>query len=159
MNKKIFVIGVPILVVVLLSVGVWWLFNSGRLVYVAPGSKAPEGVAVCGNDFVEKYNEATYRVIRGDSNEATMDEPALKKLKTDITNKNGYEDDATCQTILFWLALHYDDRKEAEVSYKAVKSLHEKGAFANSNLQGNQAISTYDSFLNALKSREEAKGN
>lgn len=157
MNKKLVAIGVPVILVVLLGVAVWWLFNSGRLVYVASGTKAPEGLVVCGSDVVTKYNEASLFIKRQGADAPSVDKESLKTIASDIRNKKGYEGDPTCQTLLFWSAVRNDDYKAAKEAAGAVKQLHEKRLFADSNIRNNDAVFNYQTSLNMLTGAETVK--
>ena len=157
MSKKLVIIG-AVAVVALLSVGVGWLFSSGRLVYVSPGSQVAISSAVCGSDVVDTYNAAAYYVKRGNSETPTMDEDGLKKLATDIKAKNNYADDATCQTILFWLAVHNKDAQAADTAYQAVNKLHTKRIFADSNIRSNEPIFMYENYVTGLKPSDSSEG-
>jgi hypothetical protein len=126
--------------------GVWWLFSSGRLVYASPKSSA----VVCRSDVVTKYNAVMFFRTRDGSSTPSLDEVGLKKLEADIKTKARYATDPTCQTILFWTAVHNDNYKAANEAYKAVKSLHEKGNFADSNLRSNEPLFTYETYMNSL---------
>ncbi len=135
-----------ILLAGLIIAGVWWLFSSGRLVYVSSKSSA----VACGPDIVTKYNAAMFYRPRNGSNTASLDETGLKNLASEIKSKAKYATDPTCQTILFWTAVHDNNYKAANEAYKAVKSLHDKGEFADSNLRSNDSLFTYQGYLNSL---------
>lgn len=155
MSKKTIAIVVAASVVVLLGVVVWWLFNTGRLVYVASGTKAPAGVVVCGTDMVTKYNNATELIKRQGSDTASIDKDALSSLATDIRNKQAYKDDPTCQTILFWVAFRNEDKDAAEASMKTLEELHEKRQFADSNLRNSDAFANRKTYLNVLSGSDD----
>jgi hypothetical protein len=144
--KKILTI---ILVVIILAAAgaVTWLFMSGRLAWVDPNTKAVTVKAVCGTDIVNKYNDASVFIARNGSSERTVDEEGLKSLKTTIVGKDGYKDDPTCQAMLFWISFRNKDYEGAKAAYTAVRALHDKGLFADSNLRSNDALFTYEDVL------------
>lgn len=141
----------------LIIAGVWWLFSSGRLVYVS--SKSSD--VACGSDIVTQYNGAMFYRPRNGSNIPSLDEAGLKNLVTEIKGKTKYATDPTCQTILFWIAVHDNNYNAANDAYKAVKSLHDKGEFADSNLRSNDSLFTYQGYLNSLPGSgvTQAKGS
>ncbi|MGV9002054.1 MAG: hypothetical protein ACOH18_03840 [Candidatus Saccharimonadaceae bacterium] len=161
MSKKIALVSTAIVIVVaLVGVGVWWLFNTGRLVYVAPGSKVAISTVVCGTDVVDKYNAAAYLLKRDpNSNEPTIDQPALNTLATDIKAKKGYEADATCQNILFWVAYNASDHDSAQTAYTALKDLHSKGKFADSNIRSAAPLYAYETYVTSLSGTDGQGGN
>jgi hypothetical protein len=87
---------------------------------------------------------------RDGSSTPSFDEAGLKKLAAEIKTKAKYANDPTCQTILFWAAVQGDNYKAANEAYKAVKSLHDKGDFADSNLRSNEPLFTYEQYMNSL---------
>ena len=139
-----YVLAVVLVGLVIAAVG--WLFSSGHLVYVGSKSSA----VACGSDVVTKYNAAMFYRPRNGSNTPSLDEAGLKNLTSEIKSKAKYATDPTCQTILFWTAVHDNNYKAANEAYKAVKSLHDKGDFADSNLRSNDALFTYQGYLNSL---------
>ncbi len=136
--------------------GVAWLFVSGRLVWSNSGGSKPVSV-VCGVDTVDKYNDAMYMIGRNGSSEPSIDESGVKSVQSTVKSKAGYKDDATCQTLLFWIAIHDGDYQAAKDAETIVKRLHDKGRFADSNIRGNDAILTYDTVLYGISPEAKAK--
>jgi hypothetical protein len=153
MSKKYILL--PLLGVVIIG-GVVWLFASGRLVWSNSGANKTARV-VCGTDIVDTYNDAMYMIGRNGSSEPTIDESGVKSVQSAVRNKTGYKDDATCQTLLFWIAIHDGDYQAAKDAEAAVKLLHDKGQFANNNIRGNDAILTYDIVLYGISPEAKAK--
>lgn len=150
MNKKIVRIAVIIVIVVLLlGGGLWWLFGTGRLVYNSSGRQTKP--LVCDKTIVDRYNDATYYIVRAGSETPTMDEAAAKKLVSEIKSKKNIESDPTCQTILFWSAVHTADAQAAQDAYKAVNTLHGQGHFADSNLRANEPLFMYEEIVKGLQ--------
>lgn len=148
-NKVVVVILTSIIV---LGVGaIIALFALGRLGWVNPGSKVVDAyTAVCDGNMVNEYNDAMVYTQRGESTELSLDEGVLASLPGTIKNLASYQNDPTCQTILFWIAVHDEDYDAAKAAYEAVKSLHGKRLFADSNITGNQSLSSYEGAVYSL---------
>lgn len=136
--------------------GIVWLFVSGRLVWSNAGADKTVSV-VCGTDIVDTYNDAMYMIGRNGSSEPSIDESGVKTVQNTVKGKAGYKDDATCQTLLFWIAIHDGDYQAAKDAETAVKRLYDKGQFANNNIRGNDAILTYDTVLYGISPEAKAK--
>lgn len=153
MSKKYILL--PLLGIIVIG-GVVWLFTSGRLVWSSPGANKAVGV-VCGADIVDTYNGAMYMIGRNGSSDPSIDEAGVKSVQSTVKGRVGYKDDATCQTLLFWIAIHDGDYPAAKDAEAAVKRLHDKGQFANNNIRGNDAILTYDTVLYGISPEAKAK--
>lgn len=147
MNKKRILTILAIITSALLGVGVWWLFDTDRLTYASdPGSQSTSSV-VCGADVLDTYNAAMFYALREGSSDLTIDEKSLNNLVVEIKSKTGYKNDPTCQTILFWTAVQNDDYPAAKDAYESIKTLHDQGIFADSNIRSNQPLFTYGNYL------------
>ena len=113
--------------------------------------------SVCGSDIVNKYNDAMYMIGRNGSSEPSIDESGVKDVQSEVKRKTGYEKDATCQTLLFWIAIHNNDYSAAKIAATAVKELHDKGQFADNNIRGNDPILTYDPVLYGISPEAKEK--
>jgi len=148
MRKKTIAVGGGILIVALLGAGVWWLFDTGRLVYSAEGSTQAAGAkVVCDSAVVDRYNKAMFYMVREENTEPRIDDEAVNALEKEILADKGYKDDATCQAILFGTAIYHKEMNKARTAADAVKALHNKRVFADSNLRGNPPLFMYDSYL------------
>lgn len=158
--KKVVVSVVTGLAVLLVIGGVLaGLFLSGRLAFVNPDAEIVDVyTAVCDTAIVDKYNEVSIFKERSGSSELTLDEEGIKAVKADINQLAGNENDPTCQSILFLIAIYEDDYETAKATYEKVKSLHEKRLFADSNLLGNQALSAYEGVVYSLSPEGRASG-
>jgi hypothetical protein len=158
-NKKIFnttSIVISVSVVVLLVVG---LIMVG---YVAVAWKQPQQKVVlvntvCGDNIVATYNKVSDIRPNGDS--FSIDEAGLKSLIADIKSKKNYQDDATCQTIVLAAAIHYQDYNAAKVAYNAVKALHDKHIYVDSNLNAGGSLSAYEGFVQELSPSSKNTNN
>lgn len=147
MNKKRILTILAIITSALLGVGVWWLFATDRLTYTSnPGPQSTSSV-VCGADVLDTYNAAMFYALRDGSNDLTIDEKAVESLAVEIKSKEGYKNDPTCQTILFWTAVQNDNYPAAKDAYESIKTLHDQGIFTDSNIRSNQPLFTYESYL------------
>ncbi len=149
MSKKI-VTGITVAVVILAVGCIAWLYVSGQ-VRVSWGKTANSTAAiVCDTSVVDTYNAAMNYTVRSGSAVAGFDEAGLKKIVTDIKAKSGYESDATCESMLFWIAIHNNDYNSAKTLYASVKKLHDARVFADSNIRGNLAIFQYEDALQQI---------
>ena len=152
MSKKYTLSVIGLLIV---AGGIVWLFASGHL--VLSDGKTNKTASVCGSDIVNKYNDAMYMIGRNGSSEPSIDESGVKDVQNDVKRKTGYEKDATCQTLLFWIAIHNNDYSAAKIAATAVKELHDKGQFADNNIRGNDPILTYDTVLYGISPEAKEK--
>ena len=151
-NKKFILVGLVILCVVVIVVSIL-LLASGRVAVV---SKKPAervllvGGEVCADDTITTYNKVSRYQQRNGSTEDTLDAEGLKSLVTGIQQKTGYQEDPTCQTIMLIKAIHDNDYQAAQKAYEAVKRLHAKQLYADSNLNGVSSLSTYESLVESI---------
>jgi len=153
MNKKYIVISIVVIAAIASTA---WLFISGRLVWSNGGANNSVS-AVCGASVVNTYNDAMYVIGRKGSREPSIDEAGVKSVQSAVKSRAGYRNDATCQTLLFWIAIHDGDYQAAKDAETIVKRLHDKGQFADSNIRGNDAILTYDTVLYGISPEAKAK--
>lgn len=153
-SRTIGIIVVAGIIVVGVVVG---LFATGKLVWVKNGSQRSAVVAVCGTSIVNKYNDAMYAIQRKGASEPSIDVDGVKAIKAEIKTKSGYENDATCQALLFWIAIQDADYPTAKNAYDVVKRLHDKGIFADSNIRGNGALLSYEALLSSISPEMRAK--
>jgi len=137
---------------------VWWLFASGRLVYIDLSSIQKSYSVACDSSMVDRYNNAIEYRIR-DKATLTMDEAGLSSIKSDILAKSDYDKDPTCQTMIFWTAVHDDDYVKAISAYNSLKDMHEKRVFADSNIRGNQPLLMYSLFYKDLTGSNNSNVN
>lgn len=147
MKKKNIVI---VTLVVLATVTIVALMASGRLVWTSGGAGTLAARPVCGNNVVDKFNDAMYMIKREGASTPTIDEAGVKEIEKSIQETEGYEDDATCQTLLFWTAIYHGNYELAKSAYGKVKSLHDKNIFANNNIRGNQPLLSYEQLLDGI---------
>jgi hypothetical protein len=153
MNKRVIFIVIGVIIVALLASGVWWLFNSGRLVYLNSQS-----TVACGTDVVNKYNAAMYYQVRNGSTVPNIDTKGVKDLVTNIETKANFKNDPTCQTIIFWSAVQDDNYKSALSAYNVLISLHNKRIFVDSNLRNDQPLFMYEDTLSGLTGSGSSSG-
>lgn len=151
-RKQLLTICLSGVVVVGVIVG---LFVAGKLTWNNVAHH-PVTSAVCGTNIVNKYNGAMYMIERGGSSEPSIDEVGVAAVKNEVRAKAGYKDDATCQTLLFWIAMHDSDYPAAKSAYGVVKQLHDGGVFADNNIRGNDALFNYGTVLRGIA--PETKG-
>lgn len=145
--------------VILIGAGIW-LFATGRLVMTRDSTPQGSGSssAVCDDGVVNTYNKVYSYVLRNGFDVYNVDEAGLKSVVADVKSKSGYQNDPTCQTILFWAAIHSTDQKGAQDAYAAINRLHDEHRFADSNLQNSQPISTYKSVIDGLSTSSQSGG-
>ncbi|MGV9002052.1 MAG: hypothetical protein ACOH18_03830 [Candidatus Saccharimonadaceae bacterium] len=150
MSKKVIagVVGGAVLVLVVATST--WLFmsNQVRLVW---GSETNNGTAiVCGDDTVTTYNNARMVIFRDGSNTPSIDKDALKQLVSKIKATQGYANDPTCQTMLFWVAFDNKDYEGTKTAYEAIKRLHDARNFADSNTLAIASLTSYEAIVKSL---------
>lgn len=155
--KKILI---PIIILILLAVGagVWWLFDSGRLVYSSSPSNneiVARQAIVCDEDTVDLYNDAMYFRPRNGEATSSIDSEEVKRIVADIKTKDGYDSDPTCQTILFWVAIYDKDLEAAISANSALQELYIKGMYSSPNIRSNQPLFSYDGFIEGIRERDE----
>lgn len=106
--------------------------------------------AVCGDSIINKYNSAMNYQVRGSDTKPTLDGPGLKELEKDIPTKAEYSKDPTCQTILFWIAIQYNNASNAQTALTALNNLHDQGKYVDSNLSNNAPLSTFKDTIDTL---------
>ena len=145
MRNKLTPIFIGIGIIVIFGGVVAGLFVAGKIAWVNPDAKEV-GVykAVCSDRIIADYNDAMFYKPRGDSTTPTLDTNTLEELKTVIARLSGSNNDPTCQTILFWIAVNEENYENAKPAYDNVKRLHDEGLFADSNLSSNQPLSSYE---------------
>ena len=156
-RKKLVILIVSL--VVLAALAIIWLFAFQK-VKITWGDTNNSGsiVVVCGSDLITEYNAAMYYDIRGDSTEPSLDEGGLKSIAGKIKDSAGYESDPTCQAMLFWIAIYNKDYNSAKSAHEAVKVLHEKRIYADSNIRSNAPLFEYDSALRDISPALDTDG-
>ena len=141
--------GIIVAIVIICGLATW-LFMSGRLVWSVNGGQHVVAQAVCDSTIVSKYNDAMFVTQRSGSDVSSIDESGVKAVKTDIKAKAGYEKDATCQALLFFIAINDSDYPSAKSAYQEVKQLHSNGIFPDNNIRGSDALFNYQNLLNGI---------
>lgn len=150
MAKKI-TIAVSVIIALLLGVGVWWLFDTGRLVYSQNPEQIDERVAiVCDEEMVTRYSDAAKYTIRDGAEEPSIDKDGLNAVRDDVSKLDGNANDPTCQLILFQVAVQNDDYEAAKLANDSLIKLHADGRFPNNNVLGIGTLSQNDSYLQGL---------
>jgi hypothetical protein len=116
---------------------------------VVSNGKTTVSAVVCNDAIVSTYNAALKLEVRTANAEPTLDVATLAKLDADIRSKAGFDQDPTCQTILFWAAIIGDNTTKASTALKAVQTLHEKRLFADTTIENITSISVMKDSLNA----------
>lgn len=137
-----------VLIVVGVIVG---LFATGKLVWANSSGNNATNTA-CGTDIVNKYNDAMNYIGRNgsDASNPSIDTAGVAAVKKQVMATSGYKNDATCQTLLFWIAINDRDYPTAKSSYATVNQLHDKGVFADNNIRSNNALLSYQSLLDGI---------
>jgi len=144
------IIAGALVVIVALITTFWWLFASGRLTYQ---SRPNQQLSVaCDQSMSRRYNEVMRYEYRESTTNLSRDQQGIKDVRTQITNQPHYEDDATCQTMLFWIAVNDDNLIEARTRKSEVERLHEKGSYADSDLITSDSLSTWSTAITEMPS-------
>ena len=141
--------GIIVAIVIICGIATW-LFMSGRLVWSADGGQHVVARTVCDSTIVSKYNDAMFVTQRSGSDVPSADKAGVKSVKADIKTKTGYEKDATCQALLFFMSINDRDYPSAKSSYQEVKKLHDNGIFPDNNIRGSDALFNYLNLLNGI---------
>ncbi|HWT40833.1 MAG TPA: hypothetical protein VN081_06245 [Dongiaceae bacterium] len=156
MKKRIVGVSAVIIILLLVAGAVMWLFMSGRLTLTWNSNPASGQVQtasthiVCDDATVTTYNTAATYTLRAGSQVPTLDTDGLKKLTSDIKTRSGYQDDPTCQTILFWQAIGANDYATARDTFAILQTLHNKHLYPDNNLMNAQSFAGYSSALEAI---------
>ncbi len=146
--KKLYLGSVVGVVVVALVVG--GLFVLG---FVYAGVKSPKqnvtvSHRVCNSEIIEQYLK-----INGESPQ--QDRQSLIDLSKRIKAIDHNEADPTCQTILFFTAFRSEDYQGMRKPMEFVQTMHDKGIYADSDLQSGYSIKMMNSLLKEVVSDTE----
>ena len=155
--KKIIVIVSIVLILAATGVAAW-LFVSEKIAFVAQANKPVTPKVICNTEIVNTFNDAMFYTRRAGASTVSVDDEGIKNLNTNIKSSAGYETDPTCQTILYLTAIYKEDYEAAKVAYLAVKELHDKRVFADSNIRGNQPLFMYEDSMYALSPEGKKPG-
>jgi hypothetical protein len=136
------------LLLVVIVLGAYFYATKQPITVLAPSGTSVT-VIVCGDDTVSTYNAASMLKIRAPNADLTPDLNGLSKLDTEIRLKSGFDNDPTCQTILFWNAIINNDVAKAAVALTAIEKLHDSHHYADSNLENTTSISVMKDSLSA----------
>jgi hypothetical protein len=156
LKTKIFIISLTTICVALIIIFllVFLVSFSGRLAVVVkqPNQAVLLRSTVCDTNIVDKFNSdsSKYYQLSGGSSNLVINKQPIKDLVADIKSKSNFENDPTCQAIIFWAAVQDDNYKSAKSAYDQLTSLHNRRIFADSNLRGAQPLFTYKDTLKGL---------
>lgn len=147
--KKLYVGSTVSIAIVALAAGA--LFVLG---YVYVGIKSPEqkvavSYRVCNSEVIDQYSK-----INADSPQ--QERQALTDVATRIKAIQHNEADPTCQTMLFFAAFRTEDYQGMRQPMKLIQSMHDKGIYADSDLQSGYSIKMMNSLLKEVVSDTEA---
>ena len=128
-----------------------YLYASKKLTFAFSSTSTNGATAICGDTVITQYNAAMFYQVRGTDTKDSLDEAGINNLEKDVSKKAGYAQDATCQTILFWIAIHHHDATKAAVALTALNNLHGEGKYVDSNLSNNASLSTFQSAIDSLR--------
>lgn len=146
------------IVAVLIVVGlITWLFLSGQVALVInkpndDETKVVKGTValVCGETTVNAFNEATTGYPTADPMTSAIKVDVLAEVAENVKKKANYQQDPTCQTILFWTAAHERKFEEAKDAKKATDALYADGHFANSKLRVTAPLQDWQLMVDSL---------
>lgn len=115
-------------------------------------SPTQEYAVVCDNELINDYNEAMFYKIRDGADDPTIDEAGVERIRSQIESSEGYQNDPSCQAILFWTAIYFTDTEAARTAYEAESAMSEKRIFPDMNIRGNQPLFVYEETLAGLES-------
>ena len=156
MKKIILIVAI---VLILAAVGVVaWLFMSGKVALTYQEAKIATSKIVCDTPIVNKFNDAMFYTRRAGASTVSIDVEGIKNLNSEIKAKAEYENDPTCQTIIYLTAIYEENYQGAKAAYEAVKELHDKNIFANNNIRGNQPLFTYEGSMYPFSPEGKTQG-
>lgn len=136
-SPKFFVVGgIVLLLIFVLS---WFMLRN------ATGAKT-----VCGEDIVNSYNSLSVYALRDESGDLTVDIEGLRTLASDITSKDGYQDDPTCQTILLEIAIFTNDYNSAKNALTAIEEFSNKKQYAATTINNVGTVDEYKTYVNQI---------
>lgn len=160
MNKKKVATAVVIGAIVVIAV-IIWLLASGKVTVAWNGSGQDSQASiprVCDGEVVAAYNQATYVMKRKGSSEPTIDKKGVNKLENEIKGWHGYQNDPTCQTILFWTAVQHNDYNGAKKAYDALAILHDENKFPDNALRASSDFNSYGTIVESMSPASIKRG-
>jgi hypothetical protein len=162
-KESIAIIVLAVIILLLIGFGSW-LLVSGKASVAWSGSshsqtaadQAGNGVRddkplrVCNGTTVGVYNNAMYATPKSVPGPSSIDKKGLDKLAAKIKKRDGYKNDPTCQTILFWTAFENNDYKAIKPAYNALVRLHKNNKFPDNNLRNSGSLFQYKGIVKSL---------
>jgi hypothetical protein len=141
-KRKIMAIVLAIIILLAVTIGVLIYVYKDRLVVMTkePYQEAVLDVSVCGTNIVKKYNDI-YRTPIAEVADATSQNSLFSDLSEEIRSKSYYEQDPTCQTILFWGSFFNRDTANMQKAYDGLRNLYNDGLYANSDMENSASLS------------------
>ena len=127
---------IPVVAIALLIAALLLGLVSGFLYFgtKSPDQKVSVSSRVCGADMISKYEKI-------DTGDLAKDKQQLLAFIKTIKDTKHSENDPTCQTMLFFASFRVEDYMGMEKPLRLVKSMHDKGVYADSNLRTSYSIS------------------
>lgn len=114
---------------------------------------------VCGTDIVDRFNESYRYTERVKGEGLSYDYKGLQSISDDIKKMEGAENDATCQTMNFWIAYVNRDHAKANKAYESLLGLHKQGRFPDSNMISPIPLFMYESMVgDMVNAQSETNG-
>jgi hypothetical protein len=155
--KKIIVI-MGVVLILATAGAVSWLFVSGKLTFADQNAKLAPTEVICDTVIVNTFNDAMFYTRRAGASTVSIDKESIKNLNSEIKAEAGYENDPTCQTIIYLTAIYEEDYDGAKSAYEALKKLHDKNIFASNNIRGNQPLFTYEGSMYPFSPEGKTQG-
>ena len=134
---------VVLLAVVIVALAIVSLLAKGFL-YVGvkgPGQKVILQTRVCDDDVIERYNGLFI----------PFDEvgwEAMDEIVDEFRSKAGYEEDPTCQSILFFYFWQKQEVSGMQEALSVLKRLRQRGASVDQLVRNNLGITTMEAIIN-----------
>jgi hypothetical protein len=158
-RTRVGVTGVVLIIIALFAVLTGGAIALGwaQLVVKSPSDTVIVTANVCDQALVERFNAAQESSVMTDQQEVTNE--ALRTISDEVQAKASYEQDPTCQYLVFAAAFANRDAEKAETAATAIAQLATQGVYVNSTVGGLTNTSQLKLRAESLKITDNAMGS
>lgn len=146
-------IGVAVLAIATAVFGI--LTNRLAVVFKNPEQRVIVVTNVCGDDIINKYNDAITKTSVGDNSGFV----AIDALINNFTKNPDYQRDPNCLFIKFQLTFHQANFEQAKQSYDKIADLANDGIFVSSKINGAAGLDGLKRALDFLELANDRNSN